>query len=217
MRHDSPSDDLRERAALYCTGALPPEEQWAMEEHLGAADCAVCEQEVRAFQQVAAAVAELGATAPRPELRQRLLEAVAGENAAGGEAGAGGIPAPAERAWKRWLGSDASVDLLLVRGTESPWEESGFPGVRVRRLFVDEAHDQVTMLVRMDPGAGYPAHRHSGPEECYVLHGDLRAGDVVLRAGDYQRLAPGSIHAEHHTQDGCTLFIVSSLHDEVLR
>ena len=216
MRHESPTDDLRERAALYCLGALPAEEQWAMEEHLEAAECAVCEQEVRAFQQVAAAVAELGATDPGPELRRRLLDAVAGENAAGEKVAAGAVPAPGP-VWKRWLGPDAPGDHLLVRGTESTWEESGFPGVRVRRLFVDETNDQVTMLVRMDPGAGYPAHRHFGPEECYVLHGDLRVADVVLRAGDYQRLAPGSIHADHHTQDGCTLFIVSSLHDEVLQ
>ena len=74
----------------------------------------------------------------------------------------------------------------------------------------------MTMLVRMEAGSSYPQHIHDGPEECYVLQGDLRVGDEVLGRGDYQRAAPGSRHGIQSTENGCLLFIVSSLTDEII-
>jgi quercetin dioxygenase-like cupin family protein len=72
------------------------------------------------------------------------------------------------------------------------------------------------MLVRMEPGSSYPGHVHGGPEECYVISGDLRVGDSLhMRAGDYQRVAAGMTHPVQSTDEGCLLLITSSLHDEL--
>lgn len=118
--------------------------------------------------------------------------------------------------WKDWAPCAVDQPVTVVAASESAWEGTGFAGVEVRRLFLDAAHDRATMLMRMAPGATYPAHRHGGVEECYVLDGDLRRGDVVLRAGDYQRAAPDSVHAPQASTAGCLLFVVSSLRDEIL-
>ena len=103
----------------------------------------------------------------------------------------------------------------MTPGTEARWESTVYDGVEVRRLFVDEKADRVTMLVRMAPGASYPPHRHAGTEECYVLSGDLRVSDhLVMRAGDYQRAPAGSHHGVQSTENGCLLLVRCSLHDE---
>ena len=72
------------------------------------------------------------------------------------------------------------------------------------------------MLFRMAPGSSYPAHRHSGPEECLVLSGDLRISDVRMVEGDYQFAAAGSEHTVQSTENGCLLLITTSLSDEIL-
>lgn len=74
----------------------------------------------------------------------------------------------------------------------------------------------MTFLARMAPGSSYPSHRHGGPEECYVLKGDLDVGHRKMRAGDFERAEPGSVHARETTEEGCLLLIVSSLRDEML-
>jgi quercetin dioxygenase-like cupin family protein len=104
---------------------------------------------------------------------------------------------------------------IMVRRDPRGFEPSGFPGVFVRRLHVDADNDRVTMLVRMEPGTSYPAHRHSGLEECFVLEGDLEVGPTTLWAGDYQRAEKGSRHPVQGTRSGCLLYVTSSLHDEI--
>jgi len=73
------------------------------------------------------------------------------------------------------------------------------------------------MLVRMAPGTSYPRHVHAGPEECFVLEGDLAVGDGLrLVAGDYQRMESGSRHPDQSTEGGCLLLLISSLNDELV-
>lgn len=86
----------------------------------------------------------------------------------------------------------------------------------MRRLSIDEPADRLTVLIRMAAGSSYPPHRHGGPEECYVIAGDLTTGDIKMRAGDYKLAHAGSIDGAQSTQNGCLLLIVSSLRDELL-
>jgi anti-sigma factor ChrR (cupin superfamily) len=68
----------------------------------------------------------------------------------------------------------------------------------------------------MAPGAVYPAHRHAGPEHCYVLEGDLVFEDHVLNAGDYEVAAPSSDHSFVTTTRGCLLLLFSHVNDQLL-
>ncbi len=52
-----------------------------------------------------------------------------------------------------------------------------------------------TVLIRMQPGCGYPPHRHVGVEEVLVLRGGYRDDRGEHVAGAYLRYPAGSVHA----------------------
>jgi quercetin dioxygenase-like cupin family protein len=161
---------------------------------------------------------------PPPSLRERLLERVRGESkssappSSSAPASAG---APSIQVWKEWqprAGSDdaANGGRDVLRAGEGEFEPTAIAGISVRRLFVD-AHQRVaSMLIRMAPGASYPPHRHAGDETCFVLEGDLRHEQQVMRSGDFERCSAGSKHGRQWTEQGCLLLVHSSLGDELL-
>jgi anti-sigma factor ChrR (cupin superfamily) len=104
--------------------------------------------------------------------------------------------------------------MVFNKASEASWERTAIEGVAIRTLFVDRENNQFTALVRMQPGSSYPRHVHAGPEQCLVIEGDLRVGEEVLHAGDYQRAPTGSRHGVQSTEHGCLLLITSSLTDQ---
>lgn len=198
--------DPEELAALFSAGAMTGEQMSEFERHLRTG-CERCQAELRKLD---LAVDELyraiEPVPPPPAVRAALLARVAtppGDSAN-------------PQIWREWPSDASAAGLLIRRAAEAAWEPVGIEGISIRRLFVDRQRDQMTMLVRMAPGTAYPRHVHHGPEECLVLEGDLRVGDAVLRAGDYQRAAPDSQHGVQSTDGGCLLMIVSSLSDELI-
>lgn len=195
-----------ELAALYALSALAPDELAAVERDWR--EVPEFWAEVRSLRAAAAGLAAVGPRArPRRdlwlEIRARLEGACAPRDPA------------AVQVWRRWRATGAPSQVVV--GAAGDFEPTDIPGIRVRRLFVDEPAGRVTMLVRMDPGTAYPAHRHAGQEECYVLEGDLEIGsEVELHAGDYQCMAAGSFHPVQATRAGCLLFLTSSVHDELV-
>jgi anti-sigma factor ChrR (cupin superfamily) len=69
------------------------------------------------------------------------------------------------------------------------------------------------MLVRLAPGANYPAHTHAGVEELHLLDGELWIDDRKLFPGDYNRAAPGAAHERVWSETGCTCFLVADTTD----
>jgi anti-sigma factor ChrR (cupin superfamily) len=216
MSAHHPIGEPAELAALYAVGAFTPAETTAFEEHL-ATGCERCEAELRALDPLVAALyATIGPVPPAPERRSELLARVAAGDAEPPDVASGALPPlPDPQVWREWGGDDLALDVVIPQAATAGWEPTGIDGVEVRRLFVDRANDRMTALVRMAPGTAYPQHVHNGPEECLVLDGDLHAGHHAFRAGDYQRMAPGSHHGIQSTEGGCLLLIVSSLSDEI--
>lgn len=101
--------------------------------------------------------------------------------------------------------------MLVRHADEGDWKESGFPGVTFRTLLVDPTRGHFTAVVRMAAGATYPPHTHEGAEECLVLEGDLRIGEVTLRGGDYLCTPPGFQQVEQSTAGGCLLLVMTPL------
>lgn len=210
--------DPGELAACYAVGAMTPHETEAFEQHL-ASGCAACLAEVRANAEL---VTELyGAVTPAavpPGVREALLNRITKHVAGASHAGADGHSHSAEgtQVWRAWQPPRVQGGLFTQRADEGAWEPTDIKGIEVKRLFVDPERDQITMLVRMAAGTAYPKHIHRGPEECFVISGDLRVGERVMGAGDYQRAEPDSLHGVQSTERGCTLLIVSSLSDELV-
>jgi len=138
---------------------------------------------------------------PSPGLRPRLLAAIK--------------PTESVQVWREWADTPPAP-IHKIAAEEGAWEPIEIPGIRVKRLYVDPAGDTVSLLIRMDPGASYPSHRHAGPEHCYVISGDLQVGGIRLKTGDYQVANTSSVHTVTTTVNGCTILIISSLKDELL-
>lgn len=93
------------------------------------------------------------------------------------------------------------------RAAEAEWLEYS-EGIVYRVLKVDERLGRQTLLVKMQPGAVYRSHAHDIDEECLVIEGDLRFGELVLRAGDFHLATPAMTHPVGTTTAGCLLHVV---------
>jgi quercetin dioxygenase-like cupin family protein len=209
--HHTMTDELLERLTLHAMDLLDPAEAAELEEHLRDG-CEFCREQLLGFHDTYAAIAySVPLSAPDPHLRDRILDRL---GSVSGDEETSSNPDAEAQVWKTWT-QTPQAEVHVVRRSEEHWENVR-PGIWAKQLYVDSERDTVTMLVRMDPGASYIPHRHGGPEQCYVLEGDLRDGDLLVTAGDFQCAASGSVHGAQSTTGGCLLLIVSSLHDELL-
>jgi len=105
--------------------------------------------------------------------------------------------------------------LLIARAETINWQPQRVPGCWIKPLLVEQQRKIATSLVRMDPGTHFPAHRHGGPEEVFLLDGDLVIEGQKMKPGDYCRAETGTIHAESYTESGCLFFLKASQLDEI--
>ena len=96
------------------------------------------------------------------------------------------------------------------RAADAEWRQYS-DGIAYRVLKVDERLKRQTLLVKMQPGAILKSHSHRFEEECLVIEGDLRYGDLVLRAGDYHHAMAGAHHTDGVTSAGCLLHVVIAI------
>jgi anti-sigma factor ChrR (cupin superfamily) len=98
------------------------------------------------------------------------------------------------------------------RWSEPEWEQVA-PGIECRLLATDTERHRVSMLVRLAPGASYPAHTHAGVEELHLLDGELWIDERKLFPGDYNYGAPGAGDERVWSETGCTCLLVTSPND----
>ena len=178
------------RAALYALRLLDTAESQQFERHLRS--CSICQNSIRLSGNLAVElVGTIPLSSPPEDLRGRVLAPLSKQ-----------APLPKGVA-------------ALVRASELNWQPTAFRGVFLASLYADSTHGEMASLVRMEPGAIYPSHRHSQVEHCYVMQGDLVFEDHVLNSGDYEAAQPGTDHAPVTTKSGCLLFLVHNVNDTV--
>ncbi len=90
-----------------------------------------------------------------------------------------------------------------------PMMLAGLPDQDVtwRNISFDQKTGMGSYLMIMAPGTKCNPHRHNGPEEFYIVDGDLEDHDGHLyTAGQFVSLAPGSEHFSV-TPSGCKLVV----------
>ncbi|MEZ5355397.1 MAG: cupin domain-containing protein [Bryobacteraceae bacterium] len=112
---------------------------------------------------------------------------------------------------------EALPGFSVLRADRRPWTRTPFPGVDFLTLSFDRETSLATNLLRLAPGAVFPAHRHSRGEQCWVIEGEVRHtdGSLSARAGDFFVAKPGTDHCAITSEQGCLLLIVSSAQDYV--
>jgi anti-sigma factor ChrR (cupin superfamily) len=180
-----------EATCAYALQVLPESEVAAAEAHIGG--CADCRRELESLRPVVDRFVSWPGDVlrPAPSLQARLARRIAEET------GKEPVPPPA----RRW--------------SEPQWEQVA-PGIECKLLATDEETHRVSMLVRLAPGASYPAHSHAGVEELHLLDGELWINERKLFPGDYNYAAPGTADERVWSETGCTCVLVTNTRD-VLR
>jgi anti-sigma factor ChrR (cupin superfamily) len=95
--------------------------------------------------------------------------------------------------------------------SENTWMPHPVPGILMKILSVNHDRDYATLLLDVSPGTHFPAHHHSGPEECYVISGSLETCGRRLVAGDFIHADAETDHAELSSAEGCRVLLVVPL------
>lgn len=93
------------------------------------------------------------------------------------------------------------------------WQPLPVAGAFVKPLSLDPAKPYAVVLGKLSPGASYPPHKHTGPEDVYVVSGDLTIGSTRLEAGDFHHADPGSEHGINFSEHGCMVLVVLTIQD----
>jgi anti-sigma factor ChrR (cupin superfamily) len=112
-------------------------------------------------------------------------------------------------------------DALLARlraslsfiPAEEGWQPHRLPGVTFKILSDERQRGYVTMLMRVPAGTVYPAHGHEGPEECYVIAGDVTVAGRRMGPGDFHHADRGTRHDTLTTEHGATVLLVVNAAD----
>jgi quercetin dioxygenase-like cupin family protein len=180
-----------ERTCAYAMETLPASDMAAAEAHI--ASCAHCQRELESLRPLIESFVAWPTNVLRPtaSLQRRLAQRIAAET--------GEEPVlPAARQW-----------------VEPAWEDVA-PGISCKLLATDNERNRVSMLVRLSPGASYPAHTHAGLEELHLLEGELWIDERRLYAGEYNRAEVGTGDELVWSGTGCTCVLITSTKD-VLR
>jgi anti-sigma factor ChrR (cupin superfamily) len=107
--------------------------------------------------------------------------------------------------------------LKFLEASESEgWKPLPIPGTYIKLLSLEKERGYAVLMGKLDPGARYPAHVNAGPEDFYILTGDLVIGDRKLVAGDFHHADGGSQHEENYSVEGCTLLAVLTTDDPLV-
>jgi anti-sigma factor ChrR (cupin superfamily) len=119
-------------------------------------------------------------------------------------------PSDRAKAVKGHILERARATARMLDNTQTIYSSAGqwipvAPGVNAKMLYRDDSG--YSFLLRLDPGATLPAHPHDGDEECIVVAGEARIGDLNILQGDYHLARRGSRHGDMFSPGGALLFI----------
>src|SRR5688572_28828767 len=115
----------------------------------------------------------------------------------------------------RRIAAETGVEPVLPatpQWSEPEWEEVA-PGISCKLLATDAEKHRVSMLVRLAPGAAYPAHTHAGVEELHLLDGELWIDERKLFPGDYNQAEASTGDQRVWSETGCTCVLITSTQD----
>lgn len=83
---------------------------------------------------------------------------------------------------------------IYVRPSDAEWKPTRFEKVSIKILYESPERGEMTCLLKLEPGAYIPFHKHPEIEQSFVLEGSIEDHDGVATAGDYIWRKAGSLH-----------------------
>ena len=176
-------DDIQALVLADAIGALDPDERRDLEVRLAALPSSARAEVAYLYDASVEIAASASGEEPSPGVRDALL----------GHSCRAGQPHHHRHRWR--MGRDLDARLADEDPRDRPRTGSSYDAAQGRA------------------GAPYPAHRHSGPEECYVISGSPLVEGRVLRAGDFHYAEGASDHGEQWTDEGVEVLLVASASD----
>jgi anti-sigma factor ChrR (cupin superfamily) len=212
------TEQQQERASLYALGALTTSEQPAFEKELRVN--AELRELVMELQRTTNLMAQTEPQAKLPQsLKEKVLKRIEQTQA---EVGRVTPCAPlsdvsgAQRTARPTAATALAGLRFLDAAAESGWKQLPVPGAFIKLLSLERERGYAVLLGKIEPGVRYPAHVNAGPEDFYILSGDLVVGDRKLRAGDFHHADSGSKHEVNYSVEGCTLLAVLTTDDPLV-
>lgn len=94
-----------------------------------------------------------------------------------------------------------------VKPQDMPWTKTQFDKVWIKVLYEDKAKGEMTCLIKLDPGAHLPMHKHPELEQAFVLEGSMADHDGTCSAGEYVWRKAGSFH-ENASETGAVVLAI---------
>ena len=76
-----------------------------------------------------------------------------------------------------------------------PWQSTRYPGISVHFYASDQRTKRVLALIQMEPGCGYPSHKHRSKEEVLVLRGSYEDELGSYATGQHVEYEANSEHS----------------------
>jgi len=195
----------QDQAGSYALGSLTGPECGAFEAELRV------NAELREFAcSLMRAATALALTAPGVELPRGLKSSILQRVDAPAAAPAG-VVVPS-----RPMNGLAGGLSFMMAAESTGWKQLPIPGAWIKLLSIERERGYAVLLGKLDPGTRYPAHVNAGPEDFYILTGDLHVSATVLRGGDFHHAEAGSQHEENFSENGCTLLAVLTTDDPLV-
>jgi anti-sigma factor ChrR (cupin superfamily) len=108
------------------------------------------------------------------------------------------------------------LGLRFLEGSDTGWKALPIPGAFLKLLSLQPERGYAVLLGKLLPGTRYPEHTNIGPEDFYILTGDLHVDGRRLGPGDFHHAEAGSVHGENYSVEGCTLLAVLTTADPLV-
>jgi len=93
----------------------------------------------------------------------------------------------------------------FIETDDVPWIENA-PGHKSKVIYYDPKTELLTIISKLDAGAGIREHTHEDLEQTYVLEGSLVDDEGECTAGNFVIRAKGSRHSPK-APNGCTMLV----------
>jgi hypothetical protein len=110
----------------------------------------------------------------------------------------------------------STAGLRFIMESDTGWKALPVPGAFIKLLSLQADRGYAILLGKLDAGVRYPAHTNVGPEDFYILTGDLHVDGQRLGPGDFHHADAGSEHGENYSINGCTLLAVLTIDDPLV-